>query len=195
MSETTVPRNPSVPNWIHVVDNCCTNKPAIDAIGAHVPLQAPGAGVGATVGEGVGGAGVGDSDVVGGVVVSVVVAAVVVAAVVTGQVIEFPRPSVSKPLTWHVASLPEQQSGCAVSKPVKNGRFAAQNAAETLAIHCLSSWQQPSVHVFTEEPSRFVQYAAKPALQHAVFEAKMLIPTAAQLAAGTPFMHCEAGIL
>jgi hypothetical protein len=170
VSATTVPVLPATPKLVHGV-TCVTGWPAIVAIDAHGALQLPGTGVGAIVG------------------------AAVVVVVVTGQVNWLPRPSVRSPVIRHAGLLPEQQSGCAVSKLMKYGSTLEQNAAETLATQ-RPSWieQQPSVHV-GGYPSRSVQNVANPASQHAVFDAKMSIPTAAQFAAGTPSVQMPATTL
>jgi hypothetical protein len=108
VSTTTVPGLPITLKLIHVV-SCVTGCPAIDAIDAHGALQLPGTGVGA---------------IVGGAVVVVVV---------TGQVSVLPRPSVRTPVSRHVGSLPEQQSGCVASKVPIDEVIVAQNVADTLA--------------------------------------------------------------
>jgi hypothetical protein len=113
---------------------------------------------GSGVGAGVGGTGVG---------------AGVGALVAPGHNNVLPRPSRSAFAVWQFASVLEQQSGCAASKLVNAGKFAAHHTAVTLTTHLgtLSSWQQPNEHAGAL-PSMVVHDDAKPVLQHDSFTAK-----------------------
>ena len=84
-----------------------------------------------------------------------------------------PRPSRSAFTVWQFVSLLEQQSGCAASKLVNAGSFAAHHTAVTLTTHLgmLSSWQQPNEHAGAL-PSMVVHDDAKPVSQHDSFTAK-----------------------